>query len=109
MDFQIDYGAMALNKPADSGPLYASVDGRVSSLANGEGVFFDVATEKLHVMTEQVLGAMDVCRPFRTLDAHVAALRQAMPALPPQGDAVKRVLENLIGRGLLVSDADYLA
>jgi hypothetical protein len=109
MDFQIDYGAMPLNKPTDAGPLFASVDGRVSSLANGEVVFFDVATENLHVMTEQVLGAMDVCRPFRTIDAHVAALRQAMPALPPQGDAVKRVLENLIGRGLLISDADYLA
>src|SRR5690349_4989844 len=102
MDFQIDYGSVPLNrKPAPpSGPLYASVDGRVSSLANGEVVFFDLATEQLHVMTEQVLGAMDVCRPFRTMDEHVAAVRQAMPKLPQQGDAVKRVLENLVSRGL---------
>ncbi len=111
MDFQIDYGAVALTKkPAPpSGPLFASVNGRVSSLANGEVVFFDLATEQLHVMTEQVLGAMDVCRPFRTLDEHVAAVRRAMPKLPAQGDAVKRVLENLISRGLLISGTDYLA
>lgn len=111
MDFQIDYGTLPLTKkPAPpSGPLFASVAGRVSSLANGEVVFFDLDTEQLHVMTEQVLGAMDVCRPFRTLEEHVAAVRQAMPKLPQQGDAVKRVLENLISRGLLISDADWLA
>jgi hypothetical protein len=60
-------------------------------------------------MTEQVLGAMDVCRPFRTLEQHVVALRKAIPWLPAQGDAVRRVLENLVSRGLLLSDADYLA
>lgn len=112
MEFNIDYGAMnfAPKKPAaPSGPRFASVDGRVSSLANGEVVFFDLATEQLHVMTEHVLGAMDVCRPFRTLDEHVAAVRQANPQLPQQGDAVKRVLENLVSRGLLVSDDAWLA
>jgi hypothetical protein len=111
MEFQIDYGSVPLTKkPAPpTGPLLASVDGRVNSLANGEVVFFDLGTEQLHVMTEQVLGAMDVCRPFRTLDEHVAAVRQAMPALPQQGDAVKRVLENLVSRGLIISDADWLA
>jgi hypothetical protein len=110
MEFQIDYGSMPLtSKQTPSGPLYASVDGRVSSLANGEVVFFELGTEQLHVMTEQVLSAMDVCRPFRTLDEHVAAVRQALPQLPKQGDAIKRVLENLIARGLLMSDADWLA
>ena len=111
MDFQIDYGSVPLTKkPAPpSGPLLASVDGRVNSLANGEVVFFDLGTEQLHVMTEQVLGAMDVCRPFRTLDEHVAAVRQAMPGLPQQGDAVKRVLENLVSRGLIISDDAWLA
>ena len=110
MDFQIDYGSMPLTKKpaAPSGPLYASVDGRVSSLANGEVVFFDLATEQLHVMTEHVLEAMDVCRPFRTLDQHVAEVRK-LPHAPKQDDAIKRVLENLIGRGLIVSDADWMA
>lgn len=110
MDFKIDYGNVPLNPrvSSPSGPLYASVDGRVSSLSNGEVVFFDLATEQLHVMTEQVLGAMDLCRPFRTLDEHNQALRQAIPALAQQADAVKRVLESLIARGLLISDDDYL-
>jgi len=108
MDFQIDYGSVPL-APRSTGPLYASVDGRVSSLANGEVVFFDAVTEQLHVMTEQVLGGLDICRPFRTLDEHAAAVRKAFPQLPQQGDAVKRVLENLVQRGLLLSDADWLA
>jgi len=111
MEFKIDYGSVPLkqNVPAPEGKLYASINGRVSSLANGEVVFFDPATERLHVMTEQVLGALDVCRPFRTLDEQIDAVRKAMPTLAPQGDAVKRVLESLIARGLLVSDSDWLA
>jgi hypothetical protein len=111
MEFKIDYGSVALptKSPAPpAGPLFASVDGRVSPLSNGEVVFLDLHTEQLHVMTEQVLGAMDLCRPFRTLDEHVQGLQQAMPALQQQGEAVKRVLESLVQRGLLLSDTDYL-
>lgn len=110
MEFNIDYGPVSLTPKVapPSGPLYASVDGRVSPLSNGEVVFFDLHTEQLHVMTEQVLGAMDLCRPFRSLDEHVQALQQAMPALQQQADAVRRVLESLIARGLLISDVQYL-
>lgn len=93
---------------AASATLYASVNGRASSLANGEVIFYDAASERVHVMTEQVLAAMDVCRPFRTLDAHVAALRQAIPSLPQGGDTIRRVLESLHARGLLVSDVEFV-
>lgn len=104
MDFQIDFGSRNLTPAAAAPLLYASVPGRASSLGNGEVVFYDETGGRTHVMTEQVLGAMDLCRQFRPLDAHVQAIVAAQPALAGQQAAVRRVLEGLGSRGLLLSD-----
>ncbi len=91
-----------------SNTLYASIDGRVSPLANQEVVFHDPARDQTHVMTTQVLQAMDLCRPFRSLDQHVATLAGALQGVAGREDAVRRVLENLVTRGLLVSDESWI-
>ena len=109
MDFKIDYGSLPLTPAAPvNAPLYASAPGRASALGNGEVVFYDETLERTHVMTMQVLQAMDLCREFKTLDAHVDAIVQAQPALARQQAAVKRVLEGLRSQGLLVSDVTVL-
>lgn len=107
MDFNIDYGAFR-PAPGDSGPLFACVDGRVSSLSNDEVVFYDPARDQAHVMTAQVLQALDLCRPFRTLDEHVTRIAEAQPQLRGQEAAVRRVLEGLAGRGLLLEGQAFL-
>jgi hypothetical protein len=88
--------------------LFASIDGRVSPLANQEVVFYDPARDQTHVMTMQVLQALDLCRPFRSLEQHVAALGSALEGLRGQEDAIRRVLESLVARGLLISDETWL-
>jgi hypothetical protein len=88
--------------------LYASINGRASPLANQEVVFYDPARDQTHAMTAQVLQALDLCRPFRTLDRHVATLGGALQGLGGQEDAIRRVLESLVTRGLLVSDEVWL-
>jgi hypothetical protein len=88
--------------------LYASIDGRASPLANQEVVFYDPARDQTHAMTQQVLQALDLCRPFRTLDRHIATLGSALTGLSGQEDAIRRVLEGLVARGLLVSDEAWL-
>lgn len=88
--------------------LYASIDGRVSPLANQEVIFHDPLREQTHVMTTQVLQALDLCRPFRTLDQHVGALAAALQGLAGREDAIRRVLESLVTRGLLVSDESWV-
>lgn len=110
MEFKIDYGTTNVTPRAPQDPtLYASIDGRASSLANGEVVFYDPETLHTHVMTVEVLQAMDACREFRTLDEQVERVLQTQPALKGQGEAVRRVLRGLVERGLLVSDVDFLA
>ena len=109
MDFKIDYGSRPLTPVIQANaPLYASVPGRASALGNNEVVFYDETLERTHVMTLQVLQAMDLCREFKTLDAHVDAIVAAQPALARQQQAVKRVLEGLRSQGLLVSDVTVL-
>ena len=75
---KIDYGTMkiapapapaaaAAAAAAAGAPLYASVEGRVASLANGEVLFYDPATDRNHVMTAQVLQALSLCRQFQPM------------------------------------------
>ncbi len=108
MEFSIDLGTQTYGAPPKPppGPLYASVDGRASSLANGEVIFFVPATGKSHVMTDQVLQALNLCREFRSLDEHVARVAAGIEGLRGQNEGVRRVLEGLLRGGLLVSAPD---
>lgn len=114
MEFNIDYGTLNIQPPQPtrpappSAPMYASIDGRVASLSNSECIFQARDDGGLHVMTHQVLQALDQCREFRTLDEHIARITSVIPGLAGQGEAVRRVLTNLVERGLLRSDQQFL-
>lgn len=111
-NYQIDYGTLAVKPPAPrvdpDAPLYASEDGTVASLSNNECIFQVKRSGETHVMTFQVLQALDQSREFRSLDEHVARLLATIPGLESQREGVSRVLDGLIARGLLVSDRDFL-
>ena len=89
-------------------PLFASIEGRAARLGQDEAVFFDPQRKQSHVMTLQVLQAMDLCREFQPLDAHVRRVADSLPGLKGKEQAVRRVLEGLAARGLLVSDDAWL-
>ena len=112
LDYRIDYGtlnpAMPSPRADPDAPLFASEDGVVASLSNNECIFQTRRTGDTHVMTYQVLQALDQCREFRPLEEHVARVQTTIPGLQTQRDVVRRVLENLAQRGLLVSDTDFL-
>lgn len=111
MQFDINYGAINLAqpaRPAPRGPLYAAVDGRAASLSNSECIFQARDGGELHVMTHQVLQALDQCREFRTLDEHVARVTSVLPGLGGQAEAVRHVLGGLVERGVLRSDSQFL-
>lgn len=112
--YDIDFGSIPVSPPSAPrtdlrAPMYAAIDGRVASLSNNECVFQPRDGDELHVMTHQVLQALDQCREFRSLDEHVARVASVIPGLAGQGEAVRRVLTGLIDRGLLRSDGDFLA
>lgn len=108
MEFKIDYGPVAVNPTAARGPLYASVDGRAASLGEGEVVFYDPHLDRNHVMTAQVLEALDACRAFRSMDEHANHLAASLPNMKGQQVAIKRVLEGLASRGLMITDDAFL-
>jgi hypothetical protein len=113
VDYDIDFGSIAIGPGAPrsdpSAPMFAAVEGRVASLSNNECVFQPRNGGELHVMTHQVLQALDQCREFRSLDEHIARVVGVVPGLAGQGEAVRRVLTGLAERGLLRTDADFLA
>jgi hypothetical protein len=110
MEFQINYGNLAgPARAAQRAPLWAAIDGRVSPLAGDEVVFFDPHTGRSHVMTAQVLQALDLCRSFQPLSVHVETVAASLPGLQGRQAAVKPVLESLQTRGLLLSEDAYLA
>ncbi|GAA0714247.1 hypothetical protein [Dokdonella soli] len=111
LNYQINYGSLNVAPPPrtdPNAPLYASEDGVVASLSNSECIFQVKRSGETHVMTFQVLQALDQSREFRSLDEHVARILATIPGLQSQRDGVARVLESLTTRGLLVSDRDFL-
>ncbi len=109
MEFRYDFGSVQSNMPAaSSAPLWAAIDGRVSALAGDEIVFFDPVTARSHVMTQQVLQALERCRGFAPMSAHVETVANTLPGLQGKQAAVKPVLESLQTRGLLQSDDAFL-
>jgi hypothetical protein len=90
-------------------PLYASDDGRVAPLSAEECLFIAKTSGEPHVMTLQVLRALDLCREFRRLDEHTARIEAEISDLSGKRDDIRRVLAGLIQRKLLASADDFLA
>jgi hypothetical protein len=112
LNYQFNYAMPPLTSPAPkpdpNAPTFASEDGLVASLSSQECVFQVRRSGATHVMTFQVLQAMDQCREFRTLDEHAARIQSTIPALANKRDDVKRVLEGLVSRALLMSDSGFI-
>jgi hypothetical protein len=111
LNYQITYpaaGSAPVFKPDPTAPVYASEDGRVASLSSQECIFLVKRSGEPHVMTFQVLQALDLCREFRTLDEHAGRIQSTIAGLAGKRDDIRRVLEGLVQRQLLVSDDAFI-
>ena len=90
-------------------PTFASQNGRVAALSSQECAFLVKGDDTPHVMTMQVLQALDQCREFRTLDDDVARIEANVPGLAGKRDDIRRVLDGLVQRQLLLRDEDFLS
>lgn len=107
MDFKIDFGNALPPPPDPNAPLFASVGGSAFALGGGECVFRPKGVDDTHVMTLDVLGALNALREFRTLDEHIRAVTLGLGQGGVRAEAVRPVLEGLIARGLLISDTAF--
>ena len=111
LNYQFTYpapGALPALKPDPTAPVYASEDGRVASLSSQECIFLVKRSGEPHVMTFQVLQALDLCREFRTLDEHAARIQSTIPGLSAKREDIRRVLDGLVQRQLLLSDETFV-
>jgi hypothetical protein len=83
--------------------LYASVAGMARPLSEKECVFLSRSDDRAHVMTLDVLQAMEMCRGFGTMAQHAQVIQQRIKGLEGQSDAVHKILGHLVSRGLLRS------
>ena len=104
-NFNLDVSPKPVFDP--SATMYATVPGGVADLGNNECIFRPQHEDVPHVMTHQVLAALDRCREFRTADEHVEAIRQATPGAPVDG--IRRVFNGLVERGLIIAAQDFAA
>jgi hypothetical protein len=112
LNYQVNYGPRAKPVPVPridpAAPTFASVDGAVASLSSHECIFLTKRGSEPHVMTFQVLQALDQCREFRSLDEHMARIQSTIPGLAGKSDDIRRVLDSLIQRRLLVADSAFI-
>lgn len=92
--------------PIGETTLYAAVDGRMASLGVDEAVFFHAGRSQ--VMTRDVAHAFSLCQAFLPMATHVQRIQDALPALKGQGAAVQRVLQMLVGQGLMQTDTQFI-
>lgn len=107
MEFSFDFDVSPQPKVDPNATLFATMPGQVADLGNGECIFRPSHDDVPHVMTHQVLSALDRCREFRSADEHVEAIRKAMPGAP--SDGIRRVFNGLVERGLVVAAEDFAA
>lgn len=108
MEFKIDYGTALAPRPADDGPMYASVAGTAFALGGEECVLRARGSGETHVMTVDVLDALDATRKFATVEAHAQTVAARLKSTQGRVDAVRPVLANLIERGLYLRDDAFL-
>ncbi|MGH8041698.1 MAG: hypothetical protein ACREPN_06605 [Rudaea sp.] len=111
LNYQITYPpktAQSAPVADPNAPLFASEDGLVASLSNQECIFQIKRSGDTHVMTFQVLKALDQCREFRSLDEHAARIESTIAGLTGKREDIQRVLESLIQRNLLVSEQTFI-
>ncbi|MDE2258554.1 MAG: hypothetical protein KGK05_12380, partial [Xanthomonadaceae bacterium] len=105
LNYQITYPPQAAARSAvvadPNAPLFASEDGLVASLSSQECIFQVKRSGETHVMTFQVLQALDQCREFRSLDEHAARIESTIAGLAGKREDIKRVLDSLTQRRLL--------
>lgn len=106
MEFNFDIDVTPRPAIDPNAPRYATVPGNVADLGNGECAFRPRGEDVPHVMTHQVLGALDQCREFRSADEHVETIRRATPGAPVE--AIKRVFNSLVERGLIMRADDFV-
>lgn len=87
---------------------YASENGRVAPLSPGEVLFHNLHAGTSHVMTLQVLSALDRCRTFKTMDEHVQTIMAQVEGLQGQPEAVLHVLNAMAERKLMVKASDVV-
>ena len=107
-NFQTTYFQSPSSQRDPKDTLYASEDGRVAQLSADECLFVLKSTGEPHVMTLQVMRALDGCREFRKLEEHIAQIEKTVPGLAGKREDIRRVLESLVQRKVLLSDDGFL-
>ncbi len=106
MEFSFSMDATPRAPTTVNAPLFASVLGSAADLGGGECVF-RTRDDQTHLMTHQVLQALDRCRSFLSLAEHTQAVREVIPSAP--ADGIARVIDSLVSRRLLISEQDFIA
>lgn len=89
-------------------PLYASVDGRIASLGGTHCIFHVARNGQRHVLTHDVLRALEISRQFATLDQHAQRACDTIPALKGHFNPIRKAFEDLADRGLLMSADEWI-
>lgn len=106
MEFSFSMDATPRAPTHANAPLFASVLGSAADLGGGECVF-RTRDGQTHLMTHQVLQALDRCRSFLSLAEHTQAVREVIPSAP--ADGIARVIDSLVTRRLLISEQNFIA
>ncbi len=83
--------------------LFAARPLQALPLSPTEVLLLDHRSGERHVLTPEVVDALEACAPFASLSAHRDRVLESMPELRERAAAITPVLQGLVSRGLLES------
>lgn len=95
-------------RPDATAPCYAARPAAVQALSAHELVLTPSDERTRHVLTAEVFEALQVCGDFQPLAELRRRILDRLPQLARQSEALDRVLDGLVQRGLLVAEASVL-
>ena len=88
---------------------YRSADIRRFSLWDNSEVVYFVDDAAAHTLPSDLARLLDKCKSFQTLDEHAKQLRSVLRIDPNQDSEIRRVLEDFVRAGLLLSQSHLLS
>ena len=105
-DFSFSYSSGSAARKPDNGPLWSFNSADIMPGPSNTAVLHAQRTGAGMLVQPDVARALELCAPFRTLEAHTQRVTELLPALRDHADHTRQTLAHIAQQGLMESSID---
>lgn len=105
-DFSFSYSSGPAARKPDNGPLWSFNSAEIMPGPSNTAMLHAQRTGAGMLVQPDVARALELCAPFRTLEAHTQRVTELLPALKDHADHTRQTLANIAQQGFMESSID---